>query len=348
MKTRYLAGLTIVAATGLLAACGGGGSSAGGGVPAVPGMPAGATAQSLGVTFSGAGLPLSSARRTASVGGTAVSVTYQGQTVATGTLSAAGFAELHFTGSVPLGATVTVTAGSGSSALTATVVLASSIGATAADVVYTPASGSAPATIAVHTAADRDGNGQVEAGDNEQETSTEDPSDGNVEDVNSSDDDHLPTNLPITISVCNASTITISPAAAVPTAPTPGATASAAPSATPSPSGPLTLHFAEKTQDDDAGASFSYVASPFSQALTFPVISSAARIDIEVDVNGQKLVTIEAPLAAFTGAGGIGTGSPTPGSCPTLSPGLPISSPAPSASPSSTPSPSSSPSPHAT
>ncbi|MDE2572686.1 MAG: hypothetical protein KGM44_09220 [bacterium] len=341
MKTRYLAGLTIVA-TGLLAACGGGGSS-GLGSPAVPGAPsAGATAQSLGVTFSGAGLPLSSLRRTASLAGTSVTVTYNGQTVATGTLNSAGFAELHFTSAVPLGATVTVTAGSGANAITATIVLASAIGATAANVVYTPANGSTPATITVHTAADRDGNGQIGSGDDEQETSVEDPSDGEFNDVNSTDDDHLPGNLPITISTCNGSTITIAPATISQHTPAPGASAS--PSAMSTPTGPLTLRIAEKVHDEDGSAMFTYVASPFTGPLTFPVFSSAARIDIEVDANGHRLVTIEAPIAAFTSAA-AGTGAATPGTCPTLSPDLPFSTPTPTASPAPTPSASTSPTP---
>ncbi len=294
---------TLAALCGLavltLAACGGGGS-AGGAIAPIPG---GFTQsnQKLGVTFGGGSIPLSTARRTQSVGGTPVTVTYNGTVVATGTLDSNGFAELDFTAAVPAGATVTVTAGTAPNAVVVTVVLATAISATSADAVYQPATGSSPATITVTSAADQNGDGKVDANDPNQVTETENPGDGQPENVDSSDDNVLPSNLPITISTCNGQTITVAPAPGQPT---------------------LALNFEEKVSDSDTGSNFEYNANPFSAPLTFPISSSAARIDIEVDnaSTGQKIVSIEAPITAFTGSSGGASPSPSPSACPTLSP----------------------------
>lgn len=289
----------------ILSACGG--SASPGSSTTLPG---GTTQSSrkLGITFGGGSLPLSTTRRaesgshTASVAGTPVTVSYNGAVVASGTLDSNGFAELEFTSAVPAGATVTVTAGTAPNAVVVTVVLATAILATSADAVYQPASGSSPATITVTSAADQNGDGKVDANDPNQVTETENPGDGQPENVNSSDDNTLPSNLPITIATCNGQTITIAPAPSEP---------------------PLALNFEEKINDSDSTANFEYNANPFSAPLTFPISSSAARVDIEVDnaTTGQKIVTIEAPITAFTGT--PGSSPPSPAACPTLSPNLP-------------------------
>ena len=302
MSNRIVAFAGVGSLALVLASCGGGGSS---GSTALPGGTTQST-QKLGVTFRGASLPFLAGRNTASstrpqsVAGTAVSVTYNGAVVATGTLDSNGFAELQFTSAVPAGASVTVTAGTAPNAVTVTVVLASAIPATSADIVYQPANGSTPAKIIVTTAADQNNDGKVDANDPNQEVESENSADGTPDDVNSTDNNVLPANLPIVISTCNGKTITVAPAAGQP---------------------PLALKFEEKVHDSDSAANFQYNANPFTTALTFPVSSAAARVDIEVDnaTTMKKIVTIEAPITAFSGAV---TGSPTasPSSCPTLSP----------------------------
>ena len=319
----------LLAALGLLgglSACGGGGGASApvpnAGQPITQNPPASnvTTASKLGVTFAPSGggtLPFASARRTASsasVSGTPVTVTYNGQTVATGTLDSKGFAELTFTSAVPAGATVTVTAGTGSSAVTVTLVLATAVGATAANVVYNPGP---PPTVTVITAADQNDDGVVSSNDGQQTTETENPGDGQPEDVNNNNAPDLPSNLPITISVCKDSTITVAPSANAPSG--------------------LSMQFEEKVHDDDSGANFEYTANPFTAPITFPVTADSARVDIEVFSNGQKLVSIEAPIGLLQGATGGSTGSPSPSSCPTISPII-GASPMPSASPSSMPS----------
>lgn len=325
MKTRRFS-LAILSATGTLAlalaACGGGsGGSAAGGSVLPP--PTTKSTQKLGVTLalaSGSRTPFAKLRSLSTlhplaISGAPVTVTYNGATVATGTLDANGFAELVFTQDVPAGATVTVTVGSGSSAVVASVTLATAISATAADIVY---NSGPPATISVKESADANEDGQVDSGDSQQQTDTENPSNGDPEDVNSENDGTLPTNLPVTISVCNTSTITIAPAATAPSG--------------------LGLSFEEKVADSDSSPQFEYQTASFTGPLTFPYLSSAARIDMQITQSGQELLSIEAPIGAITG-----TPAPSPSASPASSPSAsPSSSPsaAPSASPSASPTPS--------
>lgn len=293
-----------------LAACGGGGGSGSSG--SLPPPPVKTASQKLGVTFAvtgGSASPFAAARRSTdsrvmSVSNAPVTVTYNGVTVATGTLDANGFAELVFTQDVPAGSTVIVTIGSGSSAVVASVTLATGISATAADIVY---SSGPPPTITVKESADTNGDGQVDTGDSEQQSDTENPSNGDPEDVNSSDDGTLPSNLPVTIEVCGTSTITVAPAANAPSG--------------------LGLSFEEKVQDSDSSPQFEYQTAAFTGALTFPYLSSAARIDMQITQNGQELLSIEAPIGAITGTpapspspSASPSASPSPSACPTLSP----------------------------
>ncbi len=319
-----------------LAACGGGG---GGSTPAgsltPPTTSAASGATKIGVTVaaaSGSALPFATRRKAMSAGAstpTPVTVAYNGATVATGTLDGNNFSELTFSQALPAGATVTVTVGSGSTAIVATVTLATAIAATASDIVY---NAGPPPAITVQSAADQSGTGTVEPGDPEQQTATENPSDGQDQNVNSNDGT-LPANLPIAITACGTSTITVAPIAGGPTG------------------GGYGLKFEEKVSDSDSSPKFEYKTTAFTGPLTFPYLSSAARIDLTVTQNGQELVSIEAPIGAVTGGGGASP-SPSPASCPTLSPiATPspdaTSSPSASASPSASDSPSASPTPSA-
>jgi hypothetical protein len=279
-----------------LAACGGGGgSSAGGTLPSIANQPQGpiaAAATKIGVTLSG-NAPVA-ARSRATSSSLPVTVTYNGATVATGTLDGSGFAELNFTQNVPAGATVTVTIGT-TSPVVATVTLATAISATAADIVY---SAGPPPTITVTAADDNNGDGQVSSGDTQVQVSTENPSDGQPENVNS-EGDVLPANLPVTIATCGTTTITVAPA-------------------TGAPSG-LGLLFEEKVSDSDNSPKFQYQTSAFTGPLNFPYLSSAARIDMRVTQNGNPLVSVEAPIGAFT-SGSPASPSPAPATCPSPMP----------------------------
>lgn len=294
-----------------LAACGGGGGGSAAGGSLLPPPPTTQSTKKLGVTLSiasGSRAPFS--RHTAAspmaVASAPVTVTYNGSTVATGTLDANGFAELTFTQDVPAGATVTVTVGSGSSAVVASVTLATAISATAADIVY---NAGPPPTITVKESADSNDNGQVDSNEPEQQTDTENPSNGDPENVDSSDDGTLPSDLPVTITACGTSTITVAPAANAPSG--------------------LGLQFEEKTSDSDNSPQFEYQTAAFTGPLTFPYLSSAARIDMQITQNGQELLSIEAPIGAITGTPAP---SPSPSTAPSASPSA-----APSASPSACP-----------
>lgn len=330
-KTLTLFGATAGLAL-VLAACGGGGGGSTSGGSLTPPTILGATgATKIGVTVaaaSGSVLPFAAQRKTMSTGSstaTPVTVTYNGATVATGTLDGNNFSELTFSQALPAGATVTVTVGSGSTAIVATVTLATAIAATASDIVY---NAGPPPAITVQSAADQSGTGTVEPSDPEQQTATENPSDGQDQNVDSSDGT-LPANLPITITACGTSTITVAPVAGGPTG------------------GGYGLTFEEKVSDSDSSPQFEYKTAAFTGPLTFPYLSSAARIDLTVTQNGQELVSIEAPIGAVTGGGASPSPSPSPASCPTLTP---IVTPSPNAtsSPGASSAPSASPAPTAT
>ncbi len=277
-----------------LGACGGG---SGGNLPPHTGAPQPASAQTkLGISVKAlAGSSFPFALRRANSGTAAsqsVSVTYNGSTVASGSLDGNGFAELTFTQDVPAGATVIVTIGSGATAIVASVTLATAISATASDVVY---NAGPPPTISVTTRADNNGDGQVDPTDSEQQTETENPSDGNPENIDDQNDPVLPSNLPITIATCG-STLTLAPVT--------GQTG-------------LGIDFQEKVEDSDTNAEFAYQSATFDGPLTFPIISTAARVDLTITQNGQELFSLEAPLGAITGTG---TSSPAPSASPSAAP----------------------------
>ena len=325
-KRLYTIPAAFVALSLGLAACGGGGGGAAPGAASNP-VPSGAS-QKLGITVTGVAPALRKAagavRPQASSSpssAAAVTVTYNGATVATGSLDTNGFAELVFTQAVPAGATVTVTIAT-TPPIVATTTLATAIPATAVEITYT--SGSNP-TITVTSAADENGDGHVDSSDPEQQTATENPGNGDDESVDSNGGD-LPSTLPVTISVC-ASTITIAPAAGAPSG--------------------LGLHFEEKVHDGDAHAQFDYQTNAFTAPLNFPYLSSAARMHLVVTHDGAALVEIEAPIGSVTGSNGSSP-SPSPSACASA---MPTTSPSPepseSASPGASASPSTSPSPTA-
>lgn len=302
-----------------LTACGGGGGGSAAGGGSLPTVPHAAASQRLGFTIKSSGgvLPFfATLKKTSSqpfaIAGTPITVTYNGVVVASGSLDGNGFAELTFAQAVPAGATVTVTIGSGSSAVTATITLATAIPATSADVTY---NAGPPATLVVHSAADQNNDGKVDSSDAEQQTDTENPSNGEPEDANVGTGGTLPATLPITVSTCGTSTITIAPAAGAPSG--------------------LGLQFEEKVQDSDSSPQFEYQTASFTGPLTFPYLSSAARIDMKVTQNGQTLVSIEAPIGIVS-ALGAPSPTPAPSATPSAAPSVTPST-APSAAPSASP-----------
>lgn len=327
--------LPLIAAAALAAtsACGGGGSAGTAGV--IPGgnstpAPTILSAQRLGLNVyaaAGSVFPSQVGTRTATTSkttrmtpaaGASVTVSYQGQTVGTGTLNGNGFAELTFTQNVPVGATVTVTVGSGTAAVVATVTLATALVATASEIVY---NAGPPATITVTASADAAGNGQVTSSDPQQVTEDEDPSDGKPTNIVSGDDPNLPTNLPVSITTCGGSVITIAPVGTQQNA-------------------PWMLAVEEKVHDGDDGSQFTYVTQSFTGPISIPELASAARLHIIiVDSLGNLVLALEAPLDAITGGGATQTPapsaspssspstSPSPSACPTLTPTQPGASP---------------------
>jgi hypothetical protein len=271
----------LVLAAAMLAACGGGGGSGTApSTPARPGSPA-QGAQSLGVTFAGT-QTLAHLRATRDLSSTPVTVSVNGTIVGTGSLDANGHAKISFTVPVPPGATITIVAGS----LTVTATLATTAASTAV-LVTVKANG----TISVSTSADPNGTGVVNPNDPEHDDEDEDGH-GNVTSI-TANGSVLPANAPFTLSeACN--TITLTPAS----------------------SAVASIKLEEKVSDgdsDDAGR-FRF-EGPFTGPLQFPVVSSAARLHIEVfNARGDRLIEVKAPIGAFTSGANA---SPAPCPSPT-------------------------------
>lgn len=163
--------LTSVAALGLAACSGGGGS-------ATPKVSTAATASRLGVTLAGnTSSRFATTRHDFIVSGTPVTVTYNGATVATGTLDSNGFVELVFTQAVPAGSRVIVTIGTPPNDIVASVPLVNAVPATAAYLVFNPGP---PATVEVKRGDDVTGTGHYDPSDDEEEDDVEDANTGNV------------------------------------------------------------------------------------------------------------------------------------------------------------------------
>lgn len=268
-----------------LAACSGGGTGASPSaqnqpaIPAAPPGPAASSAQALGITFSG--MSVLAKLRAQALAGTPVTVTFNGTTVATGTLDANGHAMLTFTQSVPRGSTVTVAAGS----LKATLVLSTNAAVTAAQV-QANANGTLTVTAAADPAAVASSNGN-----DDQENETEDDN-GNVIAVNNPAAITLPGNLPFTF-VSTCSTITLTPKSSL----------------------VASLLFEEKLSDGDQSSQFNYHGA-FTGPITFPVVGGVARASIHVfDSTGKQLIEVHVPMLAFLAgqncAGATASGSAT-------------------------------------
>ncbi|GAC1301300.1 MAG: hypothetical protein NVSMB19_09260 [Vulcanimicrobiaceae bacterium] len=306
--------LSLVTAASLgLAACSGGSSTA----PLVssPGAApvAAKTAAKLGVTLAGVTSALAHGRQAFAVLGTPIAVTYNGATVATGTLDKDGFARLTFTQPVPAGATVVVTIGSGSNAIVASVPLVNAAPATAALFTYDPGP---PASVNVARSEDNADNGHYDGAQGENENEDEDAQNGNVNGVNDTSDMMLPSNLPISLTACG-NTLTI------------GLNANASPA----PSGAYALEFQEKLGDDEVNSPVDYHVDPFTTPVTFAIVSNESRVRIDLTQNGKSVFKLKAPLGAVTQSSADGM-SPT--SCPTVTPTM---APSPSAAASAPPSP---------
>ncbi|MDB5092939.1 MAG: hypothetical protein JWO85_1040 [Candidatus Eremiobacteraeota bacterium] len=299
----------LVLAAAMLAACGGGGT---GTTPSTPTQSHTAQgAQALGITFAGT-QTLNKLRGTRDLNSVPVTVSVNGTVVGNGTLDSGGHAKIAFTVPVAPGSTITVTAGQ----LTVVATLALTSQSTAV-LVTVKADGS----ITVSSSADPAGAGVVNPNDPEHEDTDEDGH-GNVTSITASGS-VLPANAPFSF-VNGCGTITL----------------------TPTSSAVARIKFEEKGSDDesdDAGR-FKFEGA-FTAALHFPVISSAARVHIEIfDAQGKRLIEVKAPISAFT-SGTNANASPCPSA--TAAPSTsPKPTPEPSESPSGAPSPSASPSPN--
>jgi hypothetical protein len=158
-----------IAAMSLLAACSGGGASA-------PSAQSGTSSSRMGVTLLGKSSSFATTRHILDAYGTPILVTYNGATVATGSLDRNGFAELTFTSAVPEGATVLATIGSAPNAIVASIKMASAIPATSAELIYNPGP---PPTILVKSGEDQAGDGHYMAGEAEEDDEYENAQNGN-------------------------------------------------------------------------------------------------------------------------------------------------------------------------
>jgi hypothetical protein len=219
--------------------------------------------------------------------GQTIAVTFNGQTVATGTLDANQSAVLHFTSNVPRGATVMITVGT----LTASVVLVEGSEKTVVTVTI-----NADGTLSVNA---KDDNGA------ENEDEQEDGHGHQTTVVTNGQ--ALPSNLPFTVTaMCGQITITATDARIA--------------------SLDFIEKFNDDESDDDAGArGFIEVKNlPFSTTQNNPFVevalSGAARLDIRVfDASHQRLVDVKAPISAVTPVTS-GTPAPCPSTAPTLTP----------------------------
>jgi hypothetical protein len=300
----------VLAAAAMLAACGGGGSGTSSSVPAGGGQPASAPqgTQSVGVTFAGT-QTLGAVRSPRDLTSTPVTVSLNGTVVGTGTLDGSGHAKITFTVAVAPGSTIAITAGQ----LTVTATLAMTAASTAV-LITVKTDGS----VTVTSAADKNGDGRVDPNDNEQESEDEDGK-GNVTSVTAADGNVLPANAPFTL-VNACGTLTLTPAS----------------------SAVASIKFEEKTSDGDSDDNGRVrFEGAFTSALHFAVVSSAARVHIEIfDAQHRRLIEVKAPIGAFTSGTAGASPCPSPTATVTPSPGPSASaSPAASASPSASASP---------
>ncbi len=274
--------LTVSALAALaLAACGGGSS----GLGMNPGtISPGSAARQITLAFTGIS-SLSTDRQTQSVGGTAVTLTFNVQVVGKGRLDASGKVSIELDKAVPAGSTITVTAGS----TTVTFVLATTAHDTAVMVQR-----NADGTLTVTTSGGEQPKTTPDPNDPDGEQEVEDGQ-GNTEMVNDNDGHAvLPANLPIVVTN-TCTTITI---------------------AAKSGQSFSRIRFEENVRDGDGGSKFTF-DGPFTSPQTFSLIAQSARIRIELfDANGKQVLDVRAPIGAFTAV----AGQPTPSPCPPVTP----------------------------
>ena len=273
MKGSYSIVFAVLLAGGTLTACGGGGgasSSVGSMVPVQSGP-------RVALQFSGT---TTLARHTlASLSGTAVTVSYNGNVVGSGTLDAGGAATIELESSVPSGAAVSITAGS----VTATLVLAHTTEDTAV-LVQVNSDGTLTVSVAAGTQPEAspspdDPNGTTETEDDHGDATSVDENNGSTT---------LPANLPVSVaSDCKMIALT------------------------PLSSSIASARFEENVEDADGGSQFKY-EGPFTAAMSFPLIAGSARLRIELfDAQNDRLLDLRAPLTAF-GITNCATPSPSP------------------------------------
>jgi len=290
----------------IVAACGGGGGSA---VPAGGGTTS-TTQSKIALAFAGTST-LSGLRATKSLAGTTITVTYNGATVGTGSLDSTGAATITLTSPVPAGSTVLVTAGT----TTISFVVASATTNTAVFVQVNP-----DGTLTVTTSGGTQPTASPAPGDPDGSTSTEDKN-GTPTIVNDNDGKTtLPSNLPIVVTDA-CSTVTVAPASGKSFA---------------------RLRFEENVHDGEGGSKLKYDGA-FNGPMSFPLVSQAARLHIQLfDANHHQVLELQAPIGAFTATSV--TASPSPSASPSALPSAsPAASPSPSSSPSAAPCPSTSP-----
>lgn len=264
-----------------LAACGGGAGGYGMNPSTVT---PGSASRQVTLAFTGAS-SLSAARQTLSVGGTAVTLMFNGQVVGRGTLDASGKVVIELDKTVPAGATITVTAGS----TTVTFVLAQAARDTAVMVQR-----NADGTFTVTTVGGEQPETNPDPNDPDGEQEVEDGQ-GDTEMVNDNDGHAtLPSNLPIVVTnSCTTITIAAKPGQSF-----------------------ARLRFEENLRDGDGGSKLKFDGA-FTSPQTFPLIAQSARIRIQLfDANGKQVLDVRAPIGAFTAV----AGQPTPSPCPTGTP----------------------------
>lgn len=288
---RFLYFTAAFAAAVSLAACGGGSGTRT--LPNTSGPQA--AARHLVVAVSGT-TSLSTARHAMAVAGTAVTVSFNGQTVGSGQLDSSGHVSIDVDRAIPPGATLVVTAGT----VSATIVW-NQTDDDAAVLVQVNADGTLTVTVASGDQPEaspdpNDPNGSTENEDSKGNPTSIDDSDGNAA---------LPSNLPITVaSTC--STVTV----------------------TPVDSHIASMRFEENVHDGDGGSKLKY-EGPFTQAMQFALIAQSARLEIRLfDAGGQQLLDVKAPINAFTSQPGAATPAPCPSVSPTAS-ASPAASPSP-------------------
>jgi hypothetical protein len=258
-----------------LTACGGGAGSSG----SLPNTSPQGVSRQLVVAFTGSSLQ-SGARRRLAASGTSVSVTLNGKVVGSGQLDSTGKVAIKINDDIPNGSTLLITAGS----VTASIVWNRTT-EDAAVLIQVNADG----TLTVTVASGDEPTANPSPQDPNESEDTEDH-DGNPTNIDLGDNNGaLPANLPVGVT-SNCSTITLTPKDVKIAA----------------------LRFEENVRDGEGGSKFKF-EGPFTAAMTFPLVSQSARIEIRLfDTNNNQLLDVKAPIGAFSAQPGQATPAPCP------------------------------------